>query len=290
MATISLFSPAKINLFLHIIGKRNDGYHDLQSVFRALDFGDWLHFTTNDGADDMITLLGDNLPCDFSDNLIIKAVKLLTDNFPRQARPITITLDKHIPTGAGLGGGSSNCATTLIAINKLWNLELKMDDLLIYGAALGADVPFFIFHHYQKTDAIALGIGEKLTAISLPSSRYLLVMPDEHLATADFFAHNTLQKNTALITDLSHQTEKFTWHLQAPFHNCFEPLAVTASAKVANALSYLRTLQEQADATARMTGTGSAVFLPISDDVDDKTLHAWQQASPSRAIVTSSLP
>ena len=130
MAELTFFSPAKINLFLHITGRRDDGYHDLQSVFRALDFGDTLTFRPKTGGD-LITLLGDNLPCEQQDNLIVKAAHLLAKKFPAYASSVSVILDKVIPVGGGLGGGSSNCAMTLIALNQLWGLHLtpKLEQL-----------------------------------------------------------------------------------------------------------------------------------------------------------------
>lgn len=289
MQQLRLFSPAKINLFLHITGKRPDGYHNLQSVFRTLDFGDWLDFHLHDDTHShpMITLTGaDHLTDALDDNLIIKAANTLVQRYPQHARPITIHLDKHIPTGAGLGGGSSNCATTLIALNQLWNLQLSTQTLIDIAATLGADVPFFIFAHAHRTDAIATGIGEILTPIQLPKRTYLLLMPDAHLATAHFFKHPNLHKDSSIIDDLDKKIAQFDLQLTPPFHNCFESIAIDDNLAVKTALNHLQQLPSYA--TPRMTGTGSVVFLPISDD---ELHHAnnWQHTAPCRAVLCQSL-
>lgn len=281
-----IFSPAKINLFLHITGVRADGYHNLQSVFRALDFGDYLEIEPTDG-DQLVTLLGaDHLTSNLDDNLIIKAAYALAKIRPKRATPVTITLDKHIPTGAGLGGGSSNCAATLIALNELWQLGLSIKELIDVGASLGADVPFFIFAHAHRSDAIATGIGEILSPITLPSRAYLLLMPDAHLATAHFFKHDKLTKDSPLMDELDSKQADFERSLIAPFHNCFETIAAEDSPPVKEALDYLHNLPSQS--TPRMTGTGSAVFLPLgAEDLDQAA--RWQQEAPCRAIICRSL-
>lgn len=266
MQTLSLFSPAKINLFLHITGQRDDGYHNLQSVFRALNFGDELEFTLLSASDDvpLVTLIGaDGLTETAADNLIVKAAALLADNYPKAAKPVTITLNKRIPTGAGLGGGSSNCAATLVALNVLWELDLPLDELLLLAAALGADVPFFVFAQCQHPDAIATGIGEQLTEITLPDCDYLLLLPEVHLATAELFCDLNLRKDAPIIDDLPAQVSDFAEQFNPPFHNAFEPIATAYAPDVAAALNYLRTLEPAAGGVARMTGTGSAVYLPI---------------------------
>lgn len=286
MQTICLISPAKINLFLHITGKRADGYHDLQSVFRAINFGDELSFMLCDG-NELLQLHGANHLTDtLDDNLIAKAVYTLAKHYPNHAKSVRITLKKHIPTGAGLGGGSSNCASTLIAINLLWQLNLSTQQLIGIAATLGADVPFFIFAHTHRSDAIATGIGERLSSIDLPKRHYLLLMPNAHLATAHFFKHPNLKKNTHLIHDLQQQYAAFDAKLTPPFHNCFEHIASTDSPPVKIALNYLDALPSTS--TPRMTGTGSAVFLPLADD---DLVHAerWRDSAPCRAVICSSL-
>lgn len=289
MQSLSLFSPAKINLFLHITGKRADGYHDLQSVFRAIDFGDELTFSHNDTATPFVLTGADHITANPDDNLIIKAAKTLANRYPQHAKPVAINIKKRIPTGAGLGGGSSNCATTLLGLNTLWQLNLSTDELIDIAKGLGADVPFFIFANQQHPDALAEGIGEKLSAILLPNARYLLLFPDTHMATAAFFAHPQLQKNCPPIKELDNRLDDFCQRLHGDFGNVFEPLALDYSQNIANALSFLRTLESQTHSTARMSGTGSTVFLPLPDDIDDQTLTMWQKQAPCNSVISSSI-
>lgn len=288
--SLIVFSPAKINLFLHITAKRDDGYHDLQSVFRAIDFGDVLSFEPSPSQVQLVTLTGaDTLTDDINDNLIIKAAKLLSTHHPDQARAVSIHLDKVIPTGAGLGGGSSNCAATLMALNTLWQLDLSTEQLMDFGQQLGADVPFFIFSQAHHADAHALGIGERLDALRLPSARYLLLLPRAHLATAALFNHPDLIKNTQLIPDIADRYSDYGERLSVDFFNAFERIAAQHSAAVAEALSYLHTLEAKTGTSARLTGTGSTVFLPIPEHIDAATLSAWQLSSPCPCVVAESL-
>lgn len=287
---LKIFSPAKINLFLHIIGKRPDGYHDLQSVFRTLDFGDWLSFDLMDTKKPLITLTGaEGLTKELDQNLIVKAVTLFAKHFPNHAKPIVIDLQKHIPTGAGLGGGSSNCATTLIALNQLWALDLSLQALIDFAKQLGADVPFFIFSHFHQQDAIVCGIGEILTPLKLPSARYLLLFPQAHLSTAQFFSHPDLQKNCSPIPNIGNRYDDYGNTMTDAFINVFEPIAVMHSPAVALALQYLKSLQISTGTTARLTGTGSTVFLPIPDNIDDAMLKHWQAAAPCPTVIAQNL-
>ncbi len=289
MNELQLFSPAKINLFLHITGKRDDGYHNLQSVFRALDFGDALRFRLKSSGE-LVRLFGaDAITENVADNLIVKAVEVLAKRFPAYAAPVEIVLDKVIPTGAGLGGGSSNCATTLVALNELWGLRLSLSELIDIGRALGADVPFFIFAHLNKTDAIATGIGDELVAIELPKREYLLLLPDEHLNTKALFASPSLVTDTPVITDLPKKVGEFLDKSVPPFYNAFEVIATAKSTKVAAALEYLRSRQADTDTTARMTGTGSAVYLPIVYMMGDGLRHKFVHEAPCQAQIVPSL-
>ncbi|MFC0820141.1 4-(cytidine 5'-diphospho)-2-C-methyl-D-erythritol kinase [Moraxella marmotae] len=284
------FSPAKLNLFLHITAKRADGYHNLQSVFRAIDFGDELTFTLATAQTPLVTLSGaDTLTEHLDDNLIIKAVQLLAKHYPQHAKAVNIHLDKKIPTGAGLGGGSSNAATTLIALNELWHLELSPQTLMALGKTLGADVPFFIFSHANQADAHALGIGDELEPLNLPQARYLLLFPPVHLATAVFFAHPDLPKNCPLIAPIAERYGDYSEQMTAEFCNVFEPIAAQHSSAVKTALDYLRSLEPLTASTARLTGTGSTVFLPIPAHIDDGVLTAWQLSAPCPSIIAESL-
>lgn len=288
--SLTVFSPAKINLFLHITAKRSDGYHDLQSVFRAIDFGDVLSFELAPSQTSLVSLTGaDTLTHDINDNLIIKAANLLATHHPKHACPVHIHLDKVIPTGAGLGGGSSNCAATLMALNTLWQLNLPTQHLLGLGKQLGADVPFFIFSQAHQSDAHALGIGDVLEPLTLPRARYLLLLPRAHMATAQFFGHPDLIKNSQIVTSIADRYDDYGDRLSAEFFNAFERIATTDSPAVAEALAYLRTLEAETGSSARLTGTGSTVFLPISWHIDDVTLSAWQLSSPCPCVVAESL-
>ncbi|WP_228293200.1 4-(cytidine 5'-diphospho)-2-C-methyl-D-erythritol kinase [Psychrobacter sp. K31L] len=309
--TITRLSPAKINLFLHITGKRADGYHDLQTVFRLLDWGDYLHFSVTDDAviyaadseldanklcHQLLTLTGaDAITASIDDNLIFKAARALltfaiqSSRLPKQLASVQITLDKHLPMGAGLGGGSSNAATTMLVLNEIWNLNFNQNELIRIGAKVGADVPIFIFGQ----DAIAMGIGEELTAIDLPEQQYLVLTPNAHVNTAKLFAHPKLQRD---ITPLSIETIKsqsndYDKQLNAPYQNVFTPVVTSLAPAVDEALQYLQRLEEQALGTSRMTGSGSAVFLPLDASVaNDKALVAkWIKDAPCAGYVAGSL-
>lgn len=309
--TITRLSPAKINLFLHITGKRTDGYHDLQTVFRLLDWGDYLHFSVTDDAVistadnrldanklclQLLTLTGaDAITASIDDNLIFKAARALlafaieSTKLPKQLASVQITLDKHLPMGAGLGGGSSNAATTLLTLNEIWQLNLTCDELIEIGAKVGADVPIFIFGQ----DAIAMGIGEELTAIDLPEQQYLVLTPNAHVNTAKLFTHPKLKRD---ITPLSIETIKsqsndYDKQLNAPYQNVFTPVVTSLAPAVDEALQYLQRLEEQALGTSRMTGSGSAVFLPLDVNVaTDKALLAkWVADAPCAVYIVGSL-
>lgn len=294
MHTLTLFSAAKINLFLHITGKRLDGYHTLQSVFRTLDFGDTLTFTVQQSptaAMPLVQLTGANgLTDDVADNLIVKAVYALANHCPTKACPISIHLAKRLPTGAGLGGGSSNCATTLIALNQLWGLNLSPQILIEIGATLGADVPFFVFSYFinnNSKSAIAEGIGEILTAITLPPCHYLLLMPSVHTSTATLFAHPDLVRHHPNYTPERICHANFDDSTQ--FGNAFEPLVIAQSADIAAAFDYLQALSAHTRTTPRMTGTGSAVFLPLPKLPSADTLHTWQANAPCPSVIAKGL-
>lgn len=308
---ITRLSPAKINLFLHITGKRADGYHNLQTVFRLLDWGDYLHFTlvddtalsiidkTFDAAKlchQLLTLAGaDTITSSIDDNLIFKAARALlafalqADRLSKQLVPVQITLDKHLPMGAGLGGGSSNAATTLLVLNEIWQLNITKNELIRIGTSIGADVPIFIFGQ----DAIAMGIGEELTAIDLPEQQYLVLTPNAHVNTAKLFAHPNLQRDIAQlsIATIQNHSNDYVQHLNTPYQNVFTPVVRSLAPAVDAALQYLQGLESQALGTARMTGSGSAVFLPLDVSViDDKTLLAkWVNDAPCAAYVVGNL-
>jgi 4-diphosphocytidyl-2-C-methyl-D-erythritol kinase len=316
---ITRLSPAKINLFLHITGKRPDGYHNLQTVFRLLDWGDYLHFLAGQsiklshlsaakamnqhrGADtaamikQLIILSGaENIKGELTDNLIIKAAHALllaainAKKLPAQLPSIRISLDKRLPMGAGLGGGSSNAATTLLVLNQLWQLNFSRQQLQAIAVTLGADVPIFIFGQ----DALAMGIGEQLTAIDLPAQRYLVLTPNAHIDTGQLFAHPQLRRDIAKLPSatIKAQAEQYIQALEAPYHNVFGPVVESLASTVATALQYLRSLESQALGAARMTGSGSAVFLPLANNVAENKalLDTWVVNAPCPAYIVSNL-
>ncbi|OLF37567.1 4-(cytidine 5'-diphospho)-2-C-methyl-D-erythritol kinase [Psychrobacter sp. Cmf 22.2] len=307
-ASITRLSPAKINLFLHIIGKRADNYHNLQTVFRLLDWGDYLHFLVAEtvvaikGQDvsnicrQLLTLSGaDTITSAIEDNLIVKAAHALlaaalqSKKLPKQLPQVCIGLDKRLPMGAGLGGGSSNAATTLLALNEIWAFNFSQYELINIGATVGADVPIFIFGQ----DAIAQGIGEQLTPIALPDQQYLVLTPTAHVSTAELFAHPKLQRDIAplSIPTIKRQAAHYTQALHAPYHNVFTPVVTSLAPAVDEALDYLKSLEKVALGTARMTGSGSAVFLPLENSIiDDKKLLAkWIADAPCPAYVVNNL-
>ncbi|MDN5566178.1 MAG: 4-(cytidine 5'-diphospho)-2-C-methyl-D-erythritol kinase [Psychrobacter sp.] len=313
---ITRLSPAKINLFLHITGKRSDGYHNLQTVFRLLDWGDYLHFLPSEiaGFDDifivnsditqqaisickkLIIITGaDSITVRLEDNLIFKAAHALLlaaiemQKLPEHLQKVTITLDKRLPMGAGLGGGSSNAATTLLALNEIWQFNLSRDELIKIATTIGADVPIFIFGQ----DAIAMGIGEQLTSISLPDQHYLVLTPNAHVNTAKLFAHPELQRNMIplSIENIKDNTDDYVQHLNTPYQNVFTPVVAALAPAVSEALIYLQNLELQAQATARMTGSGSTLFLPLDRGiVDDKALlNKWIVDAPCPAFLVNNL-
>ena len=192
MISITLPSPAKLNLFLHILDRREDGYHNLQTLFQLLDYGDQLSFSANKQSEINIT---SNIEAVAPrDNLVFKAATAL-----QQATDCKwgcdIELDKKLPMGAGLGGGSSNAATTLVGLNSLWQCNLSLDQLAEIGGELGADIPVFV----KGFSAFAEGIGDKLTPISLDEFCYLVVTPKIKVSTEQIFCHSELTRNASAI-------------------------------------------------------------------------------------------
>ena len=315
-ATITRLSPAKINLFLHIVGKRADGYHNLQTVFRLLDWGDYLHFSLAEMVDisevsqantdidrratnigkQLVTLIGAHkITQDLEENLIFKAIKallshiILVEKLPKSLQTVSITLDKHLPMGAGLGGGSSNAATTLLVLNELWHFDLDQDELIKIATSIGADVPIFIFGQ----DAIAMGIGEQLTPIELDDQHYLILTPNDHINTAELFAHSKLRRDIEplSIEAIKSQTDNYVQQLNAPYKNVFTPVVVSLAPAVDEALSYLQSLESQALGKARMTGSGSAVFLPLDKSIasNETLLTKWITNAPCAGYLVSNL-
>ena len=237
--TLTLLSPAKLNLFLHITGQRGDGYHELQTLFQLLDWGDRLQFKSDNSGE--ISLHGADLGIPAEQNLIVKAAQALPRNTSKQG--VSIHLEKRIPEGGGLGGGSSNAATTLLAMNYLWNLRLGDKALQKIGAKLGADVPVFVAGH----TAWAEGIGEFLTPVELPETWYLVIAPGCHVSTAEIFSNEQLTRNTSPI--------KMAAFFEGNSRNDCQQLVRNLHKEVDNALNWLDNF-----GTAKLTGTGACVF------------------------------
>lgn len=238
---MKLLSPAKLNLFLHIVGQRSDGYHLLQSVIQLLDFGDELIFETRKDSE---VLLTSNVPAlNTPDNLIFKAAKLLSSSLG-----CTITLNKRIPMGAGLGGGSSNAATALLALNKLWELNLTIEQLAEMGLKLGADVPFFVRGHSAWIE----GIGEKNYPLQLPEAWFVVVTPPISVSTHEIYSHSQLTRHTEII--------KIREFRPGMGHNDCESLVCKKHPQIHRALQSLAMY-----APARMSGTGSSLFATFND-------------------------
>lgn len=240
-------APAKLNLFLHVIGRRKDGYHLLQTVFRFLDFSDRLGFILRD---DSVIKLHTPIPGVLDENeLCVRAAKLLQQSSGSNLG-VEIFLEKHIPMGGGLGGGSSDAATTLLVLNRLWGLNWKRTHLMKLGVELGADVPVFI---YGK-NAFAEGVGDKLSAIALPPAWYLVLTPSVHVSTGQIFSSKELTRNAIPIT-----IPPFSiWQGR----NDLEPVVCRMYPLVAKCLGWLKQLNNTT--LVAMSGSGACVFAEFA--------------------------
>lgn len=260
-------APAKLNLFLHITGRRADGYHLLQSVFMLIDWCDTLHFELrHDGAISREDLTPTHLPVE---DLVVRAARLL-----QAATGCTmgahIGLEKHLPAEAGMGGGSSDAATCLLALNRLWGLGLSRGQLAKLGLQLGADVPFFV----GGRNAWVEGIGEQLTPLSLDAARFVVVKPPGGASTPSIFSSPHLKRDTkpAIIQSFAaYDTCKPLRHSIQSFlkagHNDLQPVAQALCPDVTHCISWLKSHGLQ----GRMTGSGTAVFAQMqrSHDLSD---------------------
>ncbi len=246
-------APAKLNLFLHVIGRRTDGYHLLQTVFRFIDRADQLHFSPRDDSE---IVLATPIPgVEPETDLTVRAARLLQQSTGcRQG--VTIHLQKNLPLGGGLGGGSSDAATVLLALNHLWQTGLSRSALQKLGLTLGADVPVFI--HGQNT--FAEGIGEAFSDVALPEETYLVLHPAVNVPTATIFGASELQRDTPSISPSDWQ------HGQG--HNDLEPVACARFPAVAEHLAWLR----QHAANATMTGSGACVFAGFNSQAAAETV------------------
>jgi len=254
-------APAKLNLFLHITGRREDGYHLLQTVFQFLDYGDQLHFSPR--TDGMIRRLN-NLPgVPDDDDLVVRAARLLQD-VSGCTQGVDIHVDKFLPMGGGLGGGSSDAATTLVALNRLWSLNLSTSLLANLGLQLGADVPVFVHGHA----AWAEGVGEKLTDVELPEPWFLVLVPSVQVPTSEIFNAPELTRDCPPITIRD--------FLGGQGGNVCQALVANRYPEVAEALAWLGKYGK-----AVMTGTGACVFAAFEQEARARKVFAarpdgWQ--------------
>jgi 4-diphosphocytidyl-2-C-methyl-D-erythritol kinase len=267
-------APAKLNLFLHITGRRADGYHLLQSVFMLLDWHDTLHFERR--ADGRLSRedLGTALP---AEDLTLRAARALQQaTGTREGAHIQV--DKRLPAEAGMGGGSSDAASCLLALNRLWKLGLALPQLERIGLTLGADVPFFL----RGRNAWVEGVGERITPVELPAASFALVKPPRGLATKDIFGHPGLKRDSDSATISGFAADPWGFG-----HNDLEPVARQLCPEVGEACQWLGSQGLQ----ARMTGSGSAVFalLPPGQSLGQAPAHwagsGWVVRECSRMAV-----
>jgi|SRR5476649_112864 len=272
-------APAKLNLFLYITGRRADGYHLLQTLFQFLDYGDTL--TIEPLNTTRIRLINPLAGVADADNLVIRAARLLQDYLRREKNIFTplgadIQLEKRLPMGGGLGGGSSNAATVLVALNHLWQGGLGTQELAELGLTLGADVPVFIRGHA----AFAEGIGEILTPADPPEKWYLVATPDVSISTPVIFADPDLKRDSPI--------RSLATLLALPFANDCEPIARKRFYVVEQHLSWLLEY-----APSRLTGTGSCVFAQFDTETAARQVleqaPAWMRCFVARGVNVSSL-
>ncbi len=244
-------APAKLNLFLHITGRRDDGYHLLQTVFQLLDHGDELEFDLRD--DGVIQRSSEHPGVKAEDDLTVRAAKALQQATGIR-RGADIRIHKRLPMGGGVGGGSSDAATTLVALNHLWNAGLDLERLAQIGLALGADVPVFVHGH----SAFAEGVGDRLVAMALPARWFLVVKPPVHVSTAEIFNDPQLTRNCQAIKICDLQASAAAME---ELSNVCEPVAKQHYPEIANLVHYL-----QRYGHARMTGTGACVFVAFDNE------------------------
>ncbi|TLX54163.1 4-(cytidine 5'-diphospho)-2-C-methyl-D-erythritol kinase [Stutzerimonas nosocomialis] len=248
MPTLSLPAPAKLNLMLHIVGRRDDGYHELQTLFQFVDYGDELHFSRRD--DGQVHLHGELAGVDHDDNLIVRAARLLQQE-SGTTHGADIRLDKRLPMGGGLGGGSSDAATTLLGLDRLWQLGMDPERLAALGLRLGADVPVFV----RGRAAFAEGVGERLTFVEPDEPWYLVVVPQVFVSTAEIFSDPELTRDTPPI--------KVRTVLERGGRNDCQPVVEKRYNEVRNALILLNKF-----VSARLTGTGGCVFGAFPNEAE----------------------
>lgn len=262
-------APAKLNLMLHVTGRRIDGYHELQTVFQLIDLCDELRFDVDAGG--QIERVEGPAAVPPAEDLAVRAARALRQAAGRPGLGVRISLRKRIPLGGGLGGGSSDAATTLVALNEMWRSGLNVEELAAIGASLGADVPVFV----RGRSAWAEGIGERLTPLALPPRWFVIVHPGVSVPTAEVFQAPELTRNSPLITIRA--------FLDSGGRNDCEPVVRQRFPAVAAALDWLSRF-----APARLTGTGACVFAAF-DRVEDAERVAARVPDTWRSFVARGL-
>ncbi|MBI1395436.1 MAG: 4-(cytidine 5'-diphospho)-2-C-methyl-D-erythritol kinase [Betaproteobacteria bacterium] len=251
-------APAKLNLFLHVTGRRPDGYHTLQTLFRFLDFGDSLRFEVR--SDSLVRRVKGPESVAPESDLVVRAARALQARAGR-CRGVDIHLEKRLPLGGGLGGGSSDAATTLIVLNRLWNVDLPREDLQRVALTLGADVPVFVFGH----TALAEGVGELLQPVTLEPAWYVVLVPPVEVSTAAVFSHPQLTRNSDPI------------RMAAFFSGCtrndLEPVVRALHPEVDDALRWLSQFGD-----ARMSGSGACAFCGFATEAEARSVLAQRPA------------
>ena len=245
-------APAKLNLFLHVVRRRPDGYHLLQTAFRLIDRCDWLRFSPR--RDDEVKLAKPLPGVAETDELAVRAARLLKEERGSK-QGVDIEIEKNIPIGGGLGGGSSDCATTLAVLNRLWEIDLPGERLAEMALSLGADVPFFLC----GGNAFAEGVGERLVPLELPSAWYVVLVPPVAVSTREIFAASELTRNS--------QTIKISSFSAGFGRNDLEPVVCRRHAEVAAHLEWLREFGD-----ARMSGSGACVFAEFATEREARSV------------------
>ena len=252
--SLTLRSPAKLNLFLHIVGRKADGYHLLQSVFQLIDWCDTIHLKLI--PQNEIRRIDPIAGVEPENDLVVRAAKLLKD-FCQIESGVEIGLQKEIPMGAGMGGGSSDAATTLIGLNTLWNLKLNQKTLCELGLQLGADVPFFIF----GKNAFVEGIGEQIQEIDLETRDFLVIFPNQGIPTISIFQDPELTRNHGQIT-----IDGFLASPWSDLSNDCQAVAMRICPEVKQALDWIS--QAVPGSEPRMSGSGSSVFTVLDSKMN----------------------
>ncbi len=261
-------APAKLNLFLHITGRREDGYHQLQTVFQLLDYSDEITLRSSNNGEITRAAESDaqinNIP--YEEDLCVRAAKLIQPQLVNRSSEVSgveINLQKKLPIGGGIGGGSSDAATVLCGLNKLWNCNLSIDKLAELGAQLGADVPVFV----RGNSAWAEGIGEHLTPMQLPQKWFVVIHPKIFVSTAEIFADQALTRDCDTLKIARFlECNQFNY-LADQFSNVFESVVTKKYPEIALAIEWLSNYSP-----ARLTGTGSCVFASFDNEVEAQNI------------------